>query len=91
MLFSYQTGTQNTELRQGYSEIMIKRDKARPLLSTDKNMLAVLHTKYRTPPLDRELLLLPYQLPLQLYPQSSLASQERRFTEISNHRIFPNF
>lgn len=51
MLFPYQTWTQSTELRQGYSEIVIKRDKARPLPSTEKNTITVLHTKYWTPPL----------------------------------------
>ena len=92
MLFSYQKRTQNTKLGQGYSEIMIKWDKAWALLSTDENKITVLHTKYQTPPSCNkdELLLLLYQLQLQHDPHSSLSSL-RRLTEIPNHRIVPTF
>lgn len=45
MLFSCQVWIQNTELGQGYSEIPIKWDKARPFLSTDTHTkITVLHT-----------------------------------------------
>lgn len=81
--------SENTNLKQGYSEIMINETKQGHLINVSKQGQKQGHscrTQQTSPSLGQnEWLLFLYQL--QLYPLSSLSPLEIRFIEIHNYRL----